>query len=255
MATHTAGLPFNAPKRVTDENTIMNLVARTRRPALVGSQWYYSNFGIGLLGCAISRVTHENYDQLYRNRILLPLGMSPIGINVPTDLQANLAQGYDGAGVEEPYSPINALPGYWAVKATGHDMLLFLKAAIGLPGTPPAILAAMRLSQKSFVATKGMMQGLGWQIHPITFISQFTLLHSAAVSHIGPFPAVQLPESQQIFRADNLIDKTGSMDGFRAYIAVIPARRSGIVLMVNRGVSNGAMMNVGRYILFKTSHI
>jgi beta-lactamase class C len=255
LATHTSGLAFNAPHNIKSEDALMRYLVRWRPRAPVGSQWAYSNFGMGVLGIAIERRARQSYEQLDRDKILVPLHMSPHCINVPLEAQQNLAQGYDGGGRPELYSPVDILLGAWAIKASGLDMLHFLSAAIGFSDTPPMIINAMRLTQSPSVVTKGMVQGLAWQVHRLDFFNKFSFLHSSRTMHIGPFPAFHLPANEQVFHAGNLIDKTGSMDGFRSYIAVIPEKRSGIVILVNRGVSNGTMINVGRYILFKTSHI
>lgn len=254
LATHTAGLPYDMPKYITNQSILMAILSHWRPYAPVGSEWAYSNFGMGLLGSALESVTHENYDELYRTRILLPLKMNPIAFVVPDYLQALLAQGYDPSGGMEPYSSLDLLPASWAMKATGHDMLCFLKAAIGLPGTPPDIVEAMHLTQTPFVITKNMLQGLGWQIHRLGPADQFRMLHSPTFEPVGPMPATQISDRYRVYSPYDLIDKTGSMDGFRAYIAVIPNLKSGIVVLVNRGIPNGAIINTARMVLFKLSN-
>ena len=61
--------------------------------------------------------------------------------------------------------------------------------------------------------------------------------------------------AQPKFNGDALIDKTGSTRGFRTYIAVIPNKRAGIVILTNRVVTNSEIVNTGREILFKLTNI
>jgi beta-lactamase class C len=251
LATHTSGLPFNMPKRIKTEPELLNYLARWHSSYIPGSQWAYSNFGIGLLGAALEYVTQTNYNLLYRTKILLPLHMNPIAFVVPLPFQGSIAQGYDGLGVGKPDKELDVLPASWAMKASANDMLRFLSAAIGLPGTPDDILSAMRLTQTPFVAAPHLQQGLGWQIHSLDQTGMYRLLHVRGSEPIGPMEIAQIPANQRHFNADRLIDKTGSWDGFRAYVAVIPARQSGIVILVNRDVSNGAMIALGRLLLLK----
>ena len=194
LATHTSGLPFYTPGSVKTEEGVINYLRRWHPYGPVGSSWAYSNFGIGLLGSALEYNTHENYNQLYRSRILTPLKMNPIGIAVPNYLDGLIAQGYDGAGIMEPYTALDLLPASWAIKATGHDMMRFLAASIGLPGTPPEIADAMRLTQTPFYLNSNMMQGLGWQIYRITDQDRVSLMHTPSFMSIGPIKTTAISE-------------------------------------------------------------
>ena len=53
--------------------------------------------------------------------------------------------------------------------------------------------------------------------------------------------------------ANKLIDKTGATEGFRAYMAVIPSKQLGIIVLLNKYISNGAIVNAGRKIIFEKS--
>ncbi len=57
------------------------------------------------------------------------------------------------------------------------------------------------------------------------------------------------------FNGDDLIDKTGATSGFRAYIAVIPNKKTGIVILTNKHDTGAAIAVAGREILFKLNGI
>lgn len=253
LATHTAGFSFYTPRQIKNETILMNYLAHWRPTTAIGTHWHYSNFGMGLLGDAIEKVTNTSYNQLYRTKILIPLRMNPIAFVIPPYFQSHQSQGYDGAGVSKPDSDLDILPGSWALKATGHDMLYFLAASIGLPGTPPNILAAMRLSQTPFIRTSSMLQGLGWQIHKITSATFPRLIRGFGTS--GNPPASLIAAEDRKFDPNALIDKTGAWDGFRTYIAVLPASRSGIVIMANRSVANPVIVAMARKLLFNLANV
>ncbi|MGE3919565.1 MAG: serine hydrolase [Gammaproteobacteria bacterium] len=253
LATHTAGFSFYTPRKIKNENILINYLAHWRPTSVVGSHWHYSNFGIGLLGAAIEESTHASYNELYRSRILIPLQMNPIAFVIPLHLRSQEAQGYDGAGVRKSDSKLDIFPGSWGLKASGHDMLNFLAASIGLPGTPPNILAAMRLSQTPFMRTDAMLQGLGWQIRHITAATYPRLLRGIGAS--GNLKATLVPISNRHFDPNALIDKTGAWDGFRTYIAVLPSRNSGIVIMANRSVANRVIVSMARKLLFNLADV
>lgn len=254
LATHTSGLPFKAPDIITSQSGLQQYFVDWKPSSPIGSQWAYSNMGIGLLGYALEANTGRNYNQLLREEILVPLGMDPIGISVAKGLQPYVAQGYDKDG--KTASPIDMVlfQAAGAMRASGHDMLMFLNAAIGLPGTPDNILQAMHLTQTPYVATADSLQGLAWEIHPLTSKTLPTLLQPPVEMNMGPISAMQLSANQQQFDGNALIDKTGATDGFRAYMAVIPNRKTGIVILMNRYVSNGEIVKLGRTILLKLNN-
>lgn len=138
-----------------------------------------------------------------------------------------------------------------AMKASIQDMSYFLGAAVGLPGTPNNIQKAIRFCQTPRVQVGETQQALAWQVNTLDNKNQ--LLHAPDNMNLNSMPVKWLPKSQQQFKPNTLIDKTGATYGFRAYIAVIPGQQSGVVILANRYVSNGAIVNTGRKILLNLS--
>ena len=207
-----------------------------------------------MLGRALENVTHKDLNALYQQQILLPLHMQTIGIIVPTSLQANYARGHDIEGQAVNATPLSLLPADDAMKASSADMQRFLSTAIGLPGTPERILYPMRLTQSVFVELpNALMQGLGWQVHPLDKNYVQGLLDANA-NGLGPINVLEMYK-KPIYSGDMLIDKTGTTNGFRSYIAVIPNKKSGIVILANKNVPGNAIVRAGRQILFILNHI
>ena len=176
--------------------------------------------------------------------------MAPIGINVPKGYQSHYAQGYNKDGKAVPPESMGLYPAADSIKASGRDMLKFLHAALALPGTPSSIITAMHMTQTAFATTDSMAQGLGWVIYPMTQYTVADLLQPPAEMNMGPLPAKVITSHDQQFNSNALIDKTGTTNGFRAYIALIPQQKSGIVILTNRYVDNGEIVKTGREILF-----
>ncbi len=101
-----------------------------------------------------------------------------------------------------------------------------------MPGTPEFILSSIRLTQTPFVQLANFQQGLGWQIYQLTSRKIYALMHPAALMHVGPIPAQPIYFFGRHFDGNNFIDKTGTTAGFRAYIAVIPNKQTGIVILL-----------------------
>lgn len=254
LATHTAGLPFNLPKKVKTQNDLSLYFKRARLDADPNRQWQYSNAGIGMLGIALEKLTHKEVNQLFLAEVMMPLGMQPIGVTVPKELKANYAQGYDRDNKPAPRFEWSLFPAAGSIKASAHDMQRFLAAAIGLPGTPQRVQKAMRLAETPYVRLEDKMQGLGWQIYPLTSGTVPKLLSRVHDLDFGP-DHVEEMIANPIFNGQALIDKTGTTDGFRAYIAFIPDKKSGVVVLMNKRVSNQVIVEAARKILFKASHV
>lgn len=249
LATHTSGLPFNLPKTIQSRKALEGYFAKWAPEYASEEQWQYSNIGVGLLGDALVNATGKDFDKLYLRHILIPLKMQPITSNVPKRLQRFYAQGYDQAG--KPVEPLGAIlfPAAGGLKVSAGDMQRFLSAAIGLPDTPVRVLYPMLMTQSVFVKLPDSMQGLGWQIHSLRD-NRRNLLHAPEVADLGPI-AVEEVYDRPMFKDTMLIDKTGATRGFRAYIAVIPNKKAGIVILANKNISNGEIVNAGRAALLK----
>lgn len=248
LATHTSGLPFSMPGGLKSEDDLNHYLANLKPSYAPNKQWVYSNFGVGMLGYTLEKVTHKDLNQLYQKRILLPLGMQPIGLIVPDKLKMYYAQGYDAAGRSVPPAVLGILPGAYGIKMSAEDMQRFLKAAIGLPGTPERLFYPIKMTQAGFVRLPDIMQGLAWQIHDFTPDEVPELLKETD-NNFAPL-RVEAVLKQSQYNGDALIDKTGGTDGFRTYIAVIPNKKSGIAILSNKFVAND-ITNLGRKILFK----
>jgi beta-lactamase class C len=214
----------------------------------VGSQWQYSNVGFGLAALLLEGQKHKSIDVLIKTHILAPLKMQPIGIDIPEKYLNNFAQGYssDGNAAVRFSRGEGLYPGAWGLKATIDDLAKFMSAAIDFAKAPKSIMKAMRNTQTPRVLIGSMQQCLAWQGHSL---EDESLKHEPQNMNIGPLPVKWLPKEEQIYRADLLLDKTGSTPGFRSYIAIIPGKQVGVVILVNKNIPNGAIVNAGRAII------
>lgn len=129
----------------------------------IGSEYEYSNFGMGLLGHVLAKVAGTDYETLVGERVLEPLGMSMSGITPTPEMRARLVSGHDEAGAPVPNWDIPTLAGAGALRSTAEDMLAFLEANVGVPETD--LERAMRVSHESRGPAGGANAvGLGWHI-------------------------------------------------------------------------------------------
>ena len=133
--------------------------------------------------------------------------------------------------------PVHASPGpfdveTYGIKTTAADMIRFIQANIDPSTLEPALRTAVEATHVGYVQAGTMVQGLGWKQYPWP-VSREALLGGNSDEMISdPTPVVQL--ARRAPTTPRLYDKTGSTGGFGAYVAFIPSRQVGIVLLANR---------------------
>jgi len=173
LATHRSSLP-RLPANLNPEDpsnpyasyTVEDLhefISQVELERDIGSEYEYSNLGMGFLGHVLATVAGTDYETLVRERILEPLGMSMSGISLAPEMRARLVVGHDEAGAPVPNWDIPALAGAGALRSSAEDMLAFLEANVGEPET--GLERAMRTSHESRRPAGGANSvGLGWHI-------------------------------------------------------------------------------------------
>ena len=99
----------------------------------IGSEYEYSNFAVGLLGHVLARVAVGSYEDVVRERILEPLGMTMTGITLDGDMREWMVEGHDQQGEVVPLWDFPTLAGAGALRSDVGDMLTFLAANTGPP--------------------------------------------------------------------------------------------------------------------------
>lgn len=171
----------------------------------IGSEYEYSNLGVGLLGYALARAAGTDYETLVRTRILEPLGMHDTSIALTQAHQARFATGRDEFNRPTSAWSLPALAGAGALRSTAGDMLKFVRAALD-PQSPLA--PAMRAAVADPRQAPGFKAGLGWMMLPAP--SGTILMHG------------------------------GGTGGFRTYMALQPENERAVVVLTNSAVEPSA---------------
>jgi len=143
LATHTSGFPHR-PDNLSPANPdnpyadytveqMYDFLSKFILSGDIGSKYEYSNIGVGLLGYILAHKAGIVYETLIRKRICKPLHLNNTVITIPTELQSNMATGYDkeGKAVSDwTYSPV--FVGAGSLKSTVNDILVFAAANLGL---------------------------------------------------------------------------------------------------------------------------
>lgn len=245
LATFTGSLPFSLPDNVTTDTQVFAYLNSWKPAYPVGTKWQYSNASIGLLGAILQSQYHQPIDAIFQQMIFSPLNMTSTGLLLSSEQQAKLAQGYDKTGKAVPPTRFGFFPSAGDLKSTIADMSKFLAAAASAPNTNHEINIGMQVSQTAQVKLPdGTLQAMAWQVSPL---NSPNLLKAPTEMDLGPLPITWIKDPN--YDPNTLIDKTGATGGFRAYIAVIPSQQKGIVLLMNRYIPNGVLVDMGRKVL------
>ncbi|MEV7021987.1 serine hydrolase domain-containing protein [Kitasatospora sp. NPDC093558] len=141
LATHTSGLHrlppgllagavpawYSNPYAAFGEQQLRKAVARTSLRTRPGSRYGYSNYGVALLGRLLAETGGAPYAELLVERIGRPLGLPTVTCAPDSP---DRAIGHRHGRALPPWN-MPGLPGAGALRASGADVLRFLRAHVG----------------------------------------------------------------------------------------------------------------------------
>jgi len=130
----------------------------------IGSQYEYSNLGMGLLGHTLALEAGKSYFDLLTARILKPLGMGDTEIILSPRLQQRLAIGHDRTGAVVANWDIPTLAGAGALRSTVNDMFKFLAANLDSTSRPLGKVLATTHVARTATGSPTLKVGMGWHI-------------------------------------------------------------------------------------------
>ena len=234
LGTHTpGGLPLQVPDTIKSNDQLMQYFREWRPLYAPGTMRTYANPGIGTLGLIVARGEDETFDSMMEKQLLPLLGLKHTFIHVPETELANYAQGYTAKD-----TPIRAAPGVlsseaYGLKSTAKDLIRWEEENMRAVALEPKLARAITDTHTGYFRAGVMTQDLIWEEYawPVTLA---TLLDgNSARMLLQPTPATEIWPPQPP-RDDVLINKTGSTNGFGDYIAFVPEKRLGIVILANR---------------------
>ncbi|MBB2686632.1 UNVERIFIED_ORG: beta-lactamase class C [Rhizobium etli] len=237
LATHTAGgFPLQVPDEIKSEGELMEFLAAWRPSYPAGTQRSYANPSIGMLGFITAKAMRGDFADLMESRLFPALGLTSTYLTVPKSRQGDYAQGYKRSGEPARLTPGLLSAEAYGVRSTAGDMIRFVGANIGLAKLDGKLQQAIDKTHTGYFSVGAMTQDLIWEqyAYPATLQSLIEG-NSAAMLKTIPVAALQPPMKP---RGDVWINKTGSTNGFGAYVAFIPSERLGIVILANKNYPN-----------------
>jgi beta-lactamase class C len=265
LATHTTGgLPLQIPSDIDNADQLMTYFKYFAPSYAPGTDRTYSNPGIGLLGMIAARSMSLNFDDAIEKKLFPELGMRHSYLRVPPGQVRNYAQGYT-----KNDEPIRMKAGLLAsetygIKSDTTDMLRFIEANLQINYLSPTLQRALLETQTGHFQAGAMTQALVWERYPYPVeLKQLLAGNSEAMAYEATPTTSLNPDTQQTPLQPQLqpqplqppaqawINKTGSTNGFAAYVAFVPSKKIGIVILANKNYPVAARVTAAHQIVMQ----
>lgn len=248
LGTHTAGgFPLQVPDSVKTEPQLLAYFKAWKPAYKAGTHRTYANPSIGMLGYVTAKAMGQSYDSAMQDVLFPALGLKSTFTVVPKAKMADYAQGYKRTGEPARMTPAILSSEAYGVRSTATDMIRFVNANMGLEKLDGKLQQAIANTHTGYFSVGAMTQDMIWEqyaypaaLKTLIETNSGDLLKTVPVSEISP------PIKP---RGDVFINKTGSTNGFGAYVAFIPEQKLGIVILANKNYPNEDRVAVAYEIL------
>ncbi|RRV27683.1 beta-lactamase [Pseudomonas sp. o96-267] len=248
LATYTpGGLPLQFPDTVSNEKQMLAYYRNWQAVYPPGTQRLYSNPSIGLFGHLAAASLAEPFQQLMEKDLLPQLGMQESYVRIPTEQMEHYAWGYrDDKAVRVTPGALDAEA--YGLKSSATDMLRFIDANLHPDQLPATLRQAISSTHRGYYQVGDMTQALGWERYAYPISLKKLQAGNSAEMALQPQSVARFSVPKPA-EGDLLLNKTGSTNGFGAYILLLPARDTGLVILANRNYPNAERVRLALQLL------
>lgn len=249
LATYTpGGLPLQFPDAADSAATMLGYFQHWKPTYAPGEQRLYSNPSIGLFGYLAAQSLGQPFNVAMEKTLLPKLGLTNTYVSVRSDKAGQYAQGYD-----KQQKPVRVSPGAldseaYGIKTSTQDLARYVIANMHPQTLEQPLQQAIFATHAGYYTVNGMTQGLGWERYPYPITLQALLDGNSTAMTMEPHKVNWLKPAQAQ-PANVLYNKTGSTGGFGAYVAYVPSKDMGVVILANRNYPNAERVKVAHGIL------
>lgn len=250
LAAHATGsLPLQFPEHIHSDAELTTYL-RDWTPGIdpAASRRSYSNVSIALLGQIAGEAFGTGYETALRQNLLAPLGLDNTFTAVPEAAQGRYAFGYS----RNDDRPIRVNPGFldaeaYGIRSSVTDMLRFLDAHLDERAVAPDLAAALARTRVAAFDTAYFAQAMIWEGYPWPVDPAQLAAGNGPDMAMKPQPMT--PRAPVMLDGSVLLAKTGATNGFGSYVAMIPSRRIGVVMLANRNIPNPVRAEAARELI------
>jgi len=249
LGTHTTGgLPLQVPDGIHDNQQLMDYLRHWQAAARPGTSRSYSNISVGLLGMIAAASMRLSFEDAMEKLLFPQLGMPRSYLRVPADQLQDYAQGYSRND-----TPVRLHAGVlgaeaYGVKSNAVDMIRFVEANMQVVALDGKLQRAIADTHTGYFHAGEMTQDLIWEQYPYPVDVKQVLAGNSDTMAYQATPVTSMDPPMPP-AAQALINKTGSTNGFAAYVAFIPAKKLGVVILANKNLPVPARVTAAYRIL------
>ncbi|MGF6094699.1 class C beta-lactamase [Pseudomonas sp. 18175] len=249
LATYTpGGLPLQFPQDADSAETMLGYFQHWKPTYAPGTHRLYSNPSIGLFGYLTAQSLGQPFNVAMEHTLLPKLGLKNTYVNVPADQAGRYAQGYD-----KDQKPVRVGPGAldseaYGIKTNTQDLARYVMLNLHPQTLEQPLQQAIAATHTGYYSVNGMTQGLGWEFYPYPIKLRALIDGNSTPMAMEPHTVKWLIPAQPQ-PANVLYNKTGSTRGFGAYVAYLPSKDRGVVILANKNYPNGERVKIAHRIL------
>lgn len=249
LGTYSAGgLPLQFPDDADAPDKMLGYFKQWKPTYAAGTHRQYSNPSLGLFGYLAAQSIGAPFDDVMEKTLLPKLGLKHTYLKVPQAQMGLYAQGYN-----KEDKPVRVGPGAldseaYGVKTSAADLIRYVEANMKPARLEDPLQRAIAATHTGYYKVGDMTQGLGWEFYPYP-VSLDKLLAGNSTQMAMEAHEVQWLTPPQPQPESVLINKTGSTGGFGAYVAYVPSKDIGIVILANKNYPNPERIKIAHTIL------
>jgi CubicO group peptidase (beta-lactamase class C family) len=215
LSNHTSGLPrlpedffshvtdtLNPHKSYTKQ--LMFAYLKTcQLKSKPGELYGYSNFGVGLLGVILEKVSGKPFEQMVTEIITGPLGMASTVQHLSPLLNTHFVSVYNEDGNQTPPWDLDAFAAAGALRSSVNDMLLYAKANMTMADTK---LSKAIVLTHQITYDKDTKVGLGWHIIVANGVNYY--FHDGGTGGCSTFLAFNIEKNIAVVVLSNAAEST-----------------------------------------------
>lgn len=249
LGTYSAGgLPLQFPDQVKDQASLLDYYRHWKADYAPGTHRLYSNPSLGLFGYLAAKSQDTPFVELMEKQLLPQLGLHHTFVEVPAAQMGNYAQGYDKEDKAVRVGPGALDAEAYGLKTTSADLLRYVDANLQPQSLSAPLQQAIATTQTGYYRVDDMTQGLGWELYRYPLTLDQLLAGNSTSMTLEPHRVTWLKPARPL-QDNTLLNKTGSTNGFGAYVVFVPSKHIGIVLLANKNYPNAERVKVAHAIL------
>ena len=134
------------------------------------------------------------------------------------------------------------------MKTSAADLLRFVDANLHPERLDKPWAQALDATHRGYYKVGDMTQGLGWEAYDWPISLKRLQAGSSTPMALQPHRIARLPAPQAL-EGQRLLNKTGSTNGFGAYVAFVPGRDLGLVIWPTTNYPNAERVKIAYAIL------